>query len=101
MKLSLKVLGLFLGMAVCGFLLPHLPGGDIYAGCGCEEVECIRGGGGTCEPMQEPLGYLSCCAGGCQGYEGDYMVFECWGRCSIGNNVCDCTQIGCHSLPIC
>ncbi|MDH3890141.1 MAG: hypothetical protein OEV49_03580 [candidate division Zixibacteria bacterium] len=100
MRLTLKVLGIFVGMAVCGFLLPHMTDGNALAGEDCG-IECA-GGGGSCDDLPlPPMTFLACCGGHCSGYQGDDPVFECWGRCSINDKLCDCNQIGCHSLPIC
>lgn len=96
MTRTLKVLGIFLGMAVLGFLMPHLPGEYLSAAENCG-LYC-GSGDGTCETVQEPRGILACCGGHCRNYEGDDPAFWCLGRCSISNGFCNCTQVGCHNF---
>ncbi|MDH3890143.1 MAG: hypothetical protein OEV49_03590 [candidate division Zixibacteria bacterium] len=94
MRLSTKVLGIFLGMAVLGFLVPHMPGEYLAAaedcGIGCSSP-------GICNDLLEPYSIFACCAGWCGGYPGDDPVWYCTGSCSTTGQLCDCTQTGCHT----
>ncbi|MDH3890146.1 MAG: hypothetical protein OEV49_03605 [candidate division Zixibacteria bacterium] len=97
MKRTLTVLGIFFGMAVLGFVMPHMPGEYLSAAEDCGN-NC-GSGDGDCVTQQEPMGFFDCCGGHCRNYPGDNPVFWCTGRCSISNGLCDCTQVGCHSFP--
>ncbi|MDH3890144.1 MAG: hypothetical protein OEV49_03595 [candidate division Zixibacteria bacterium] len=97
MRTVVKVFGFFLGMVVCGFLLPYMPGGSVMAtddcGLGCS------GGGGTCDSLPPP-GHrfvYTCCGGYCSSYPGDDPVWICAGQCSVTGDYCNCTQVACHN----
>ncbi|MDH3890145.1 MAG: hypothetical protein OEV49_03600 [candidate division Zixibacteria bacterium] len=99
MRLSMKVLGIFLGMAVLGFVMPHMSGEYLSAAEDCG-LWCGPGDG-TCDPLPPfpgPRVVAACCGGHCNQYEGEDPHFLCYGQCSVSGVFCNCVQMGCHNF---